>query len=141
MHRMCLVWSQKANPSLMLGKSYTVVGELSCMDSNSDQVSLLTSGLKINDKSNEAKHFAVMKFFMGKNQLMSMILLTFTGDLVDIVVRAIGGCCCSRAEGEWISRLSLSRWVRHIIIISIIISNVISVVSECVAQSRSSFLD
>ena len=68
MHRMCLVWSQKANPSLMLGKSYTVVGELSCMDSNSDQVSLLTSGLKINDKSNEAKHLSVMKIKLVHGQ-------------------------------------------------------------------------
>ena len=50
MHRMCLVKSQKVNPWLMLDKNYTVVGELSYMDSNSDQVSLLMSGLKMHKK-------------------------------------------------------------------------------------------
>ena len=48
----------------MLDKSYTVVGELSCMDSNSDQVSLLMSGLKMNKRSSKTKHFAEMEILI-----------------------------------------------------------------------------
>ena len=76
-------------------------------------------------------------YSLAKHYSIQIIILTFTWDLVDIIVRAIGGCCCCWAECKWISWLPISCWVRHIIIIS----NVISVVSECVAQSRSSFLD